>query len=319
MEDKTLANSELGVPILSAKCVYKKYKGSTSYANENVSLTINRGEIMGLLGPNGAGKTTFVRQACGLLKPDSGLICINGIDINSQKNYPATVISYLGQIAYTHRALKVIEFISYTGIYRGVSRKESLSQAEYYLNYFDMQTIRNRLIEHLSGGESRIVAFIAAILGGKPLIILDEPTNDVDPEKRIKLWELVKELRREHGISFLLVTHNIHEAQDVVDRVTIMQSGKIIKVGNPVDLADALDIGTKIDFTIPYDLSLSLLDSYSNVIKLDNEHYRVFTPKDRIAVVLSDILNSTVGRYIKDVKIVPPSLEDIYMDNIRGE
>lgn len=304
-------------PILYTEGIYKKYAGTTIYANKNINLSVERGQICGLLGPNGAGKTTFVRQVCGLLRPSAGRIEVGGVDISTQKNYVPSVVSYLGQIAYTHRALKVIEFIQFTGIYRGLSKKQAIDQAREYLEYFEMQSLENRLLEYLSGGETRIVAFIAAIVGFKPLIVLDEPTNDVDPEKRIKLWQLVKSLKTERHISFLLVTHNIHEAADVVDQVAIMNNGEIIKKGIPNELADSLDIDSKIDFTVPYDYCIpqKILDDL-HIIRLDNENYRVYAEKEKIYRVLNYLYSNSIGESISSIKIIPPSLEDIYLNNI---
>lgn len=304
-------------PILYTEGIYKKYAGTTVYANENINLSVEKGQICGLLGPNGAGKTTFVRQVCGLLRPSAGRIEVGGVDISSKKNYVPSVVSYLGQIAYTHRALKVIEFIQFTGIYRGISKKLALDQAKKYLEYFEMQSLENKLLEYLSGGETRIVAFIAAIVGLKPLIVLDEPTNDVDPEKRIKLWQLVKSLKIEHHISFLLVTHNIHEAADVVDQVVIMNNGKIIKKGIPNELANSLEIDSKIDFTVPYDYCISpkILEDL-HIIRLDNENFRIYVEKENIYKVLNYLYSHSIGKSISSIKIIPPSLEDIYLNNI---
>lgn len=315
--DSTFISEE---PILYAESIYKKYKGVTTYANKNVNLSIDRGQIFGLLGPNGAGKTTFVRQVCGLLRPSEGKIEIGGIDITKHKNYVPSIVSYLGQIAYTHRALKVIEFIQFTGVYRGLNQKQALDQAREYLEYFEMQSLENRLLDHLSGGETRIVAFIAAIMGYKPLVVLDEPTNDVDPEKRIKLWQLVKKLKIEHQLSFLLVTHNIHEAADVVDHVAIMNNGEIIKKGIPNELADSLDIDTKIDFTVPYDYLIprNILEEL-HIIQLDNENFRVCTEKENIYKVLNYLYSTPLGGSISSIKIIPPSLEDIYLSNIQED
>ncbi len=305
-------------PILASYGVYKKYTGSTTYANININLSIARGQVCGLLGPNGAGKTTFVRQACGLLRPTSGRIEVGGLDIATQRNYVPQIISYLGQIAYTHRALKVIEFIQFTGVYRGLTPKQAITQAREYLEYFDMLSLENQLLEYLSGGETRIVAFIAAIIGFKPLVVLDEPTNDVDPEKRIKLWKLVKALKNDYNISFLLVTHNIHEAADVVDTVAIINNGEIIKEGVPNELADSMGMDIKIDLLIPYNLDISekILCNH-RVDRIDDEHIRIYVNKESIQRTLNDLYSDQIGEHIRSIKITPPSLEDIYLRNIQ--
>lgn len=306
------------LPILSVEGVYKKYDNMVTYANRNIDLCVESGQICGLLGPNGAGKTTFVRQVCGLLRPTSGIIKVNGVDISSQKNYVPKMISYLGQIAYTHRALKVIEFIQFTGVYRGLSPKQASNNAREFLEYFGMRPLENRLLEYLSGGETRIVAFIAAIIGFRPLIVLDEPTNDVDPEKRILLWQLVKTLKKEYHITFLLVTHNIHEASDVVDNVAIINNGEIIRRGIPSELASSMGIESKIDIFVPYNFVISeqMLNKY-HINRIDDEHIRIYVREKDIQVVLKDIFADPMGEFLRSVKIIPPSLEDIYINNIQ--
>lgn len=304
--------------MLIAKDVCKKYAHSKTYANKDIDISINTGEIKGLFGPNGAGKTTFVRQVCGLLKPDSGYIEIDGVDISKHKNYIPSKVSYLGQIAYTHRALKVIEFIQFTGVYRGIDAKESKRQALKLLEYFGMIYLQDKLIGSISGGETRLVAFMAAIIGYNPFVVLDEPTNDVDPEKRILLWQLVKKLKEERGISFLLVTHNIQEASNVVDDVAIMYGGQIIKQGRPYELAEALKIGTKVDFVVPYHTKIDdELISRLKIIKIDDEHLRINVSKDKVNTILNELYSSSLGSLISSIKILPPSLEDIYMMNIK--
>ena len=301
--------------LLEAQNIYKKYKGTPTFANQNISLSVHQSEIVGLLGPNGAGKTTFVRQVCGLLKPDQGQILLNGKDIVKNPLYAAKHISYLGQIAYTHRALKVLEFLIYTGVYRGLSPSHAQTQAQEFLAYFEMADLKNRLLEQLSGGETRIIAFIAAIIGLHSLIILDEPTNDVDPEKRILLWELVKNLRTNCNISFLLVTHNIHEAQDVVDSVAIIQQGKILKKGIPGQIADSLQIPAKILFSLPYDISIThLLNKGYEITQIDCENYQMSLAKENIQKGLQFLFDNTNGTQLRNIKIVMPSLEDIYMN-----
>ncbi|MED9903355.1 MAG: ABC transporter ATP-binding protein [Lachnospiraceae bacterium] len=300
--------------LLEVKDICKKYKGVKEYANRDISISVGRGEIVGLLGPNGAGKTTFVRQVCGLLKPDRGEIILNGHDIVKEPIHVTKNISYLGQIAYTHRALKVKEFLVHTGIYRGLGTVQALRQSEELLKYFNMHELKDRLLDHLSGGEVRIVAFMAAIIGLYPLIVLDEPTNDVDPEKRILLWKLVKELRIKSNISFLLVTHNIHEAQDVFDSVAIIQNGKIIKRGKPNDIAAELKISTKIIFSLPYDIfpPLMIKDRF-NIEKMDDENYRIEINKEEVKYVLQSLFESSIGDKVRNIRIKLPSLEDVYV------
>lgn len=305
--------------IFEANKICKKYNKSEKCANKDVDLMIHESQILGLLGPNGAGKTTFVRQASGLLRPDSGTIRLFGENIERNRNIIPNYISYMGQIAYTHRCLTVKEFLIHTGVYRGIKKNDADYQMVYFLKYFDVERLKNRLLGNLSGGEIRIVSFIAALIGLRPLIFLDEPTNDMDPEKRIRLWELVKKMRMDLGISFLLVTHNIHEAEDVVDEVAIMKDGIIIANGSPRELAANLFLPIKVLLTVAYnnDIEKDIFSNY-NFKMIDREHLMFFIEKEQLVEFLYYLYHSSAAAKLKDIKIIHPSLEDIYIKKFEG-
>ncbi|MEG0806629.1 MAG: ABC transporter ATP-binding protein [Lachnospiraceae bacterium] len=299
--------------------ISKKYKKSNEYANCDISLDIFKGEVIGILGPNGAGKTTLIRQLVGLLRPDEGTIEVEGKDvINNTKILPEK-IAYLSQQLYAHKALKVREFVSFTGIYRGLSKEETQAQTKELIEYFGANRIENRLIEHLSGGELQIAGFMASIIGYRSLIILDEPTNDMDPQNRILLWKMVKELQEKKGITFILVTHNVREAQDVVDRVAIIQEGKIVALGKPDDIIRNLGAKCKITFELPYNIEFQEMeDDYYTTQNINDEEYCMIVESENINGALYKLLSCNVKDQIRNIKIIMPSLEDAYLKKIEN-
>ncbi len=296
----------------------KRYKKSKVYANYKINLSIKKGEILGILGPNGAGKTTLIRQLVGLLKPDEGRIEVEGKSIHDNTRFLPEKIAYLSQQLYAHKALKVREFIFFTGIYRGLDKKEACLKTDELIEYFKADWIKDRLIEHLSGGELQLAGFMGSIIGYRPLIILDEPTNDMDPQNRILLWKLVKELRAKKGITFILVTHNVHEAQDVVDRVAIMQKGRIITLGKPYEIIDAIQTKCKISFEMPYNVELKSWEHSYELQKVNDEKYYVEVVSEDINKVMYEILSCEAGEYIRNIKVIRPSLEDAYLKEIES-
>ncbi|AZR73642.1 hypothetical protein BBF96_09730 [Anoxybacter fermentans] len=213
-----------------------KTKNFFIYANKEISLNIKKGELFGLFGPNGSGKTTLVRQILGLLDPTSGTIYINGIEVEKNKQKIKELIGYMSQSSYAVLwSLTVKEALLISGQLKGLSKEEILKTFNYYKEYFELGNIDNYLVGQLSGGMRRIVNFIISVLGVRPVLILDEPTNELDPYKRKLLWNKVKELNSA-GVTVILITHNVLEAEEVVNRVAIMLDGKILISGDPGNL-----------------------------------------------------------------------------------
>lgn len=208
-------------------------------ANDGISLQIASGEVYGLLGPNGAGKSTLVKQVIGLLKPTAGTIELGTYDL---VRYPAAarqLCSYLPQAQMPIDALKAQEAIRITGMIRGGQSRMVKQRTDYLLEALELGEWRDAIGTKLSGGVRRLVGFaMVAVYPGR-LVILDEPTNDVDPLRRRLLWDQVRQLA-EGGVAVALVTHNVLEAEKAVDRLAIIDNGRLIAEGTPSSLkADA--------------------------------------------------------------------------------
>lgn len=220
-----------------ASGVTKRY-GVDPPANDGVSVRIEPGEVFGLLGPNGAGKSTLVKQIIGLLAPDHGTITLGPHDLVADPDAARQLCSYLPQAQMPINGFKTREAISITGAIRGGEPETVTRRRDDLIEALDIGEWRDTVGARLSGGVKRLVGFAMVTVTPGRLVILDEPTNDVDPSRRRLLWEQVRHLGDE-GIGVLLVTHNVLEAEKAVDRLAILDGGKILADGTPSSLKSA--------------------------------------------------------------------------------
>ena len=209
-------------------------------ANAGVSLCVHAGQVVGLLGHNGAGKTTLVNQVVGLALPDGGTITLAGVDavgrpqiarrlasVQAQANVPITGLT-------PQRAIELIARI------RGASPSRAKAGADQLIEALDLTPWAKVTADKVSGGVARLTAFAMATVVPGRLVVLDEPTNDVDPVRRRLLWGQIRRVA-DAGSGVLLVTHNIREAEVVVDRVTILDHGRVLADATPSELESQAD------------------------------------------------------------------------------
>jgi ABC-2 type transport system ATP-binding protein len=207
----------------------------TTKAVDGVSLHINRGEIFGLLGPNGAGKTSTLSAIEGLLKPGSGTVLVEGVDV---RRHPKLAKSKMGvqlQSTSFQAQLSIRQIVRlYAGLY-GVTFSEA--QINEGLETIGLEHDANKLFKQLSGGQQQRLSLFIALIHDPVLLLLDEPTSGLDPQSRRQLWSRMEHLRDEGG-SILLTTHSMEEAQAVCDRVAIIDHGKVLDTGAPDELIE---------------------------------------------------------------------------------
>jgi len=206
----------------------------------NVSLRVEKGEIVGLLGPNGAGKTTSFYMIVGLEKPDSGEIFISDVNISNLPMYRRAElgISYLTQEASIFRKLTVEENIMAILETLNISRDEAKARLENLIKEFNIGHVRERKGTELSGGERRRVEIARCLALEPQFILLDEPFAGVDPLAVADIQTIVKYLR-ERGMGILITDHNVRETLNIVDRAYILNEGKILLEGNAMEIADS--------------------------------------------------------------------------------
>ncbi|MGO9964651.1 MAG: ABC transporter ATP-binding protein [Acidimicrobiales bacterium] len=201
-------------------------------ANDAITLSVEPGEVYGLLGPNGAGKSTLVKQTIGLLKPSSGRITLGSFDLVADPDAARQLCSYLPQVQMPIESFHVSEAIELAGRIRGGGSREVAARTASLIDALDLGEWRNALGHSLSGGVRRLVGFCMAVVRPGRVVILDEPTNDVDPLRRRLLWAEIRALGA-HGCAVLLVTHNVLEAEKSVDRLAVIHKGGLVAEGTP--------------------------------------------------------------------------------------
>lgn len=211
-----------------------KHFGAT-IVNDAVSFHIEKGEVFGLLGPNGAGKTTLVSQIIGFMKPTTGSITIDQADVVKRPHIARELCTFQPQEKISLSGLTPRQAIELTGFMRGAKKRDVKRNTTRLIRALKLEQWEHTRAERLSGGIRRLVTFcMATVVPGK-LVILDEPTNDVDPIRRKLLWDEVRSLARK-GVAVLLITHNVLEAELSVDRLAIMHQGKLIRIGAPAEM-----------------------------------------------------------------------------------
>jgi ABC-2 type transport system ATP-binding protein len=220
------------------KEVTKTYDDGKTFANEGLTIEVEPGEVYGLLGPNGAGKSTFVKQVMGLLKPTAGSITLGPYDLVADPSAARQLCSYLPQAQMPIDSFKASEAIFIAGLIRGGSKADIRRRSEVLMEALQIDEWRDTYGAKLSGGVRRLVGFAMATVCPGRVVFLDEPTNDVDPLRRRLLWDHVRVVADE-GSAVFLVTHNVLEAEKSVDRLAIIDGGKLVAQGTPSSLKSA--------------------------------------------------------------------------------
>lgn len=280
--------------------------------NNNISLSLRKGEIFGLLGPNGAGKTTLVNQIIGLRKPDSGTITLGGVDIVANPGFARQACSFQAQTQVPISGLTALQAIELVGMVRGGATKQVRERARELIRQMEMEDWANKDSASFSGGMRRLIAFCMAIVVPGRIVILDEPTNDVDPLRRRLLWHQVRTLA-ENGSTILLVTHNVLEAERAVDRLAIINSGKVVRMGTPASLKEMDGENMRLELTLePGEVMPTPPPSLKNIFHNGHRFVVMLCESDVITALQWARSLKECGK-VEEFSLGPTSLEDAYM------
>ncbi len=290
---------------LTVRDLSKRYRGGT-LANDRISLSVALGEVYALLGPNGAGKTTLVRQVLGLLKPTSGAIAVHGVDVVANPGFARRNVGFLPQGQFHMEMARIGEVIHSMARLRGLPTAEAKRRAEAVIARLDLEEFRKTPHFTASGGVKRLCGLASAIVGGQKVLVLDEPTNDVDPVRRQLLWGLLAELRAD-GAAILLVTHNLAEAERVIDRFAIIDRGQILREGTPASMRSLVTEMLRLELTPGF----GFMPHPCLMPDQPNPGAYLFELAS-LTTVSAWLEEASTGGRVLDFRIGPPSLDDIY-------
>ena len=302
--------------IISVKSLVKKYDNDF-IAVKNLSLKINQGEIIALLGPNGAGKTTLISTICGLASITSGSITVDGFDVIKDYRKTREIIGLVPQELALEPFEKVINSVKFSR--RLFGKKDDVEYIENLLKKLQLYDKKDNIIKSLSGGMKRRVMIAKALSHNPKILFLDEPTAGVDVELRKDMWNIIKELKNE-GVTIILTTHYIEEAEMIADNIGIINHGELLLVEEKNKLIKRMSVKTlkvklkKSLSTIPTKLkkyNLKLIDEGNSF------HYYYNTGKERTGItsLLSDM--NQIGINLFDIQTEETSLEDIFVKIIK--
>lgn len=303
--------------IVSTKDVTKVYEGGFQ-ALKGVSLDIEQGEILALLGPNGAGKTTLISVICGMVNATSGSITVGGHDIVDSFRGARSLIGLVPQEIALEPFEKVINSVRFSRGLFGKPRDDAY--IERILRQLSLWEKKDARVKELSGGMKRRVLIAKALSHEPRVLFLDEPTAGVDVELRKDMWEIVRGLRAD-GVTIILTTHYIEEAEAIADRVGVINGGEILLVKDKAELM--AQMGRKelsIELHDPIEEIPAALAAYELALGADGHSlvYSYDTQGERtgITALLSDL--SAQGLVLKDVSTSQSSLEDIFVGLVEG-
>ena len=211
-----------------------KYFGSVA-AVRNLTLTVNRGEVVALLGPNGAGKTTTVRMLASIIKPSAGVATVAGLDVVRDAQRVRGMVGLLTEFPGLYKRMRAVEYLDFYGQMQGVPQSLREERIESLLHRFELWDAHDSQLGHYSKGMAQKLALIRAILHDPRLLFLDEPTSAMDPHSARLVRRTIRWLR-DQGKTVVICTHNLNEASELADRIAIIRAGEIIAFGTMEEL-----------------------------------------------------------------------------------
>jgi ABC-2 type transport system ATP-binding protein len=305
-----------GVAAFTVRGLTKAYRtrAGAVEANRGIDLTVRAGELFGVLGPNGAGKTTLIRQLVGLSKPDAGSIALFGRDVGGRRLLVADVVAYLPQDDAALADLTPSAALAITGRLRGLSRAQATEAAAAIVDELGLGAFAGRPIGKLSGGQRRLAGVGAALVADRPVLVLDEPTTGLDPVARRAVWAALDRRRLDRGATVVLVTHNVLEAETVLDRVAILDRGRVVATDTPGRLKELVDRDVRLDLAWRHDPPAdSLVDALRSRAEQHGRRWRVRLPAEEARAALARLTSGVLFEALDDFTLTTPSLEDVYV------
>ena len=303
--------------IVEIEALTKVYEGKQRVvALDGIDLTVEQGEIFGLLGPNGAGKTTTIGICTTRTLPTGGAVRIAGIDVVKQPAEARQFIGVVPQYNTLDRSLSIYENLYFHCRYFGFSHSEAKVRSNELLAQFLLSERAKAYPNQLSGGLAQRVQIARAIAHRPTVLFLDEPSAGLDPQSRIAMWAAVQGLRKD-GITVVLTTHYMEEADELSDRVGIVDKGKMLALGSPQELKDKFGAQTMIDLKLR---NLEGAEAVAGDLRLRAGVKSADVTADGLRVfagsvdgLLPEIIQASVRLGLRDIAITEPSLETVFI------
>ncbi len=285
-------------------------------AVDGIDLELKQGEIFGLLGPNGAGKTTTISIATTRTLPTSGTVRIDGIDVVQHPAHARRLIGVVPQFNTLDRSLTVYENVYFHCRYFGFSHGEAKARALELLEQFMLSERKSVYPTQLSGGLAQRVQIARAIAHRPKVLFLDEPSAGLDPQSRMAMWSAVQQLRKD-GITVLLTTHYMEEADSLSDRVAVIDYGRVLALGSPEKLKQTFGAQTIFNLKLK---SLEGLESLIATLQARPDVTSAEATADGLRVIaassdglLPELVQAAAGYGLRDLTITEPSLETVFI------
>ena len=305
----------MDAPIVRVVNVVKTF-GDTVRALDDVSLEFKPGIVYGLLGPNGAGKTTLIRVLTTLLKADSGYAEVAGVDVAKDPVAARNHIGLAGQFAAVDDYLTGRENVEMVGRLYNLSAAESRKRADDLLKRIHLDDAADRTVRTYSGGMRRRLDLAASLVGRPQVLFLDEPTTGIDPQSRLDLWELIRELIAA-GTTVLLTTQYLDEADQLANRIAVIDRGRLIAEGIGDELKDRLG-GSVIELHVAADDTRAALDALATVsteATFEAGHQSIRLPASDGSQTLLAVVRrlDESGIAAQDIALHKPTLDDVFL------
>lgn len=285
-------------------------------AVDGVDLEIAEGEVVGFLGPNGAGKTTTLRMLTTLLRPTAGTATVNGYDVIRESVMVRRSIGYVSQAGGTFSQAQAGDEVVDHGMLYGLSRADATRRGKALFDQLQLDGLWNRMPKNMSGGQKRRLDIAMGLVHDPTLVFLDEPTTGLDPQARANLWDHIRRLRTDRGATVFLTTHYLDEADELSDRIIIIDNGRIVAADTSDNLKEHVSgdlVDLQVDDHAQVAVAAQKLSAVAESVDSDGRHVRGRVRRaGRVMPGLLRELDAS-GVALESIEVIRPTLDDVFL------